>query len=837
MQSPPPLAFLYSFLLFADIGAAAAAAAAAPPPPPPTRLRVEYLGASPLLALDTPRPRFSWALPSLSSRAQAQAAYRLTVTRAFPPPRTLLWDSGVVASNRSANVGFGGAAPLEADADFELAVQWAAAAEPDTLSAPATAAFSTGLLAEADFGGAQWLGSGSGGGGGGGGGGDNDNAFRAEFTLPAAPARARLYMTALGYGRASLNGVRIGAEELGQFVVFRQRVLYDAFDVQPLLGAGCNALGLLLGHGWWAQPTIDVAGPGGPNATRQFRLALSLAFEDGSRMLLVSSPTSSSSSSASSFSSTPLSSLPLLFTSAAGPVLADDIYLGERFDGRIALAQRGFDACSFNASAGWRTAEAPALTPATLGAASSARLLPITTERDFAPANVSAPLPGILVFDFLQNAAGQTTLNLSGCVEGTVVTVTHGELLKDDGSVFNQFAPHATQTAMYTCHGAGGPPPPPPPPPPPQGNATCVAGLAEGGSAHLACGAPGATFSAVDFASFGTPRGTCAAGNLSLGSCHAANSASVVAAACLGRASCEVSSDRKVFAPDPCLHTPKWLDVALTCSAASNGVAAAAAAAHAINDTVEVYRPLFTYFGFRYAQVEGFGNASVALTAHFVHSDVPQTGAFGSASPLLNGVQSALRFASLSNLYDVPTDCPQRERRGWLGDAQVSAPAVLANFEPAHLYGKYLRDIADVQADNRLAPLSANGSISDTAPWYHHGIEPAEPGWGYALFALTADMRDVYDDSDIVARMFPACAAFAETWIALAERNGHALPVTVSQKLHGDWGNYARTTEPPNPPPPPTAHRPPPTAHRPPPTVHRPPPTAHRPPPTTHSPY
>ena len=73
--------------------------------------------------------------------------------------------------------------------------------------------------------------------------------------------------------------------------------------------------------------------------------------------------------------------------------------------------------------------------------------------------------------------------------------------------------------------------------------------------------------------------------------------------------------------------------------------------------------------GFRYVQIVGFPGVpgEEALTAHFIHSAVPQSGEFISSSPLLNAIQHATRFASWSNLMDIPTDCPQRERFGWLG--------------------------------------------------------------------------------------------------------------------------------------------------------------------------
>ena len=83
------------------------------------------------------------------------------------------------------------------------------------------------------------------------------------------------------------------------------------------------------------------------------------------------------------------------------------------------------------------------------------------------------------------------------------------------------------------------------------------------------------------------------------------------------------------------------------------------------------------YTGFRYVQVTGLPGspppAPAALTAHFIHTELQKSGSFASSSPLLNKIQHATRFAGMSNAMDIPTDCPQREKRGWLGDARKAA--------------------------------------------------------------------------------------------------------------------------------------------------------------------
>jgi hypothetical protein len=77
----------------------------------------------------------------------------------------------------------------------------------------------------------------------------------------------------------------------------------------------------------------------------------------------------------------------------------------------------------------------------------------------------------------------------------------------------------------------------------------------------LACVDPSATISKIEFASYGTPTGSCP--NYAVGSCNSPNSAALVEAACVGQNSCTVPAD---FQPDPCFGTVKYLKVVAHCS-------------------------------------------------------------------------------------------------------------------------------------------------------------------------------------------------------------------------------------------------------------------------------
>ena len=111
------------------------------------------------------------------------------------------------------------------------------------------------------------------------------------------------------------------------------------------------------------------------------------------------------------------------------------------------------------------------------------------------------------------------------------------------------------------------------------------------------------------------------------------------------------------------------------------------------------YTPHFTYAGFRYVQLQNYpGTPDMeTLTAHFTHTAYESTGAITFSDPMLTSVQQITRASARSNFMSVPTDCPQRERRGWLGDAQLSAETNLYNFDMGAPYTSFVQQINDAQ--------------------------------------------------------------------------------------------------------------------------------------------
>ena len=184
----------------------------------PTRPRVGYINRP--LGLDVAAPRFSWALQT-SGRAQEQDTYQI---RVFDGASKSVWDSGVVESNASQNVPYAGSTLL-ADSSYRWRLD-VTAGNPGSNGLPvgttANSTFTTGLLTEADWKGAQWIGLPNKGSG---------VQLRTEFEVPAGRSvrRAFPYRVGLGYYTPYLDGARVPTHELDPLPPFRKRVFYDTF--------------------------------------------------------------------------------------------------------------------------------------------------------------------------------------------------------------------------------------------------------------------------------------------------------------------------------------------------------------------------------------------------------------------------------------------------------------------------------------------------------------------------------------------------------------------------------------------------------------------------------
>ena len=125
----------------------------------------------------------------------------------------------------------------------------------------------------------------------------------------------------------------------------------------------------------------------------------------------------------------------------------------------------------------------------------------------------------------------------------------------------------------------------------------------------------------------------------------------------------------------------------------------------------EVYEPRFTYHGFRYVQVTGIKKAPLLndMESIWVHTDPDTAGTFSCSNPDINRVQELIIRTQLNNLHSIPTDCPHREKIGWMGDGLITMEEAICNFDMAAFYSKWFHDMLDAQeADGHVPPIVPN---------------------------------------------------------------------------------------------------------------------------------
>ncbi len=156
----------------------------------------------------------------------------------------------------------------------------------------------------------------------------------------------------------------------------------------------------------------------------------------------------------------------------------------------------------------------------------------------------------------------------------------------------------------------------------------------------------------------------------------------------------------------------------------------------------ETFMPKFNYKGFQYVEVTSDQPIELkkeSLTGYFMHSDVPPIGHIQSSNPTINKIWAATNNAYLSNLFGYPTDCPQREKNGWTGDAQIAIETGLYNFDGFTIYEKWLADHRDEQQANGVLP-----SIIPSSGW---GYEWANgPDWTSTIAIIPWQLYQFYGD-------------------------------------------------------------------------------------------
>jgi len=195
---------------------------------------------------------------------------------------------------------------------------------------------------------------------------------------------------------------------------------------------------------------------------------------------------------------------------------------------------------------------------------------------------------------------------------------------------------------------------------------------------------------------------------------------------------------------------------------------------YTLDGKTDTFRPHFNYKGFRYVEVNSSKPVKIeTLNAYFEHSDVPVAGTISSSDTLINKLWQATNNSYLSNLFGYPTDCPQREKNGWTGDAHTAIETGLYNFDAITIYEKWLADIRDAQQPNGTIP-----AIVPTSDWgydHHNG-----PDWVSSIAIIPWELYQFYGDSKALSDNYEAI----KRYVNLLQRK---CPSGLCDWGLGDW--------------------------------------------------
>jgi len=241
-------------------------------------------------------------------------------------------------------------------------------------------------------------------------------------------ARARVYVTSHGLYELFINGHRVGDELMAPgWTSYNHRLQYQTYDVTNLLNDGRNAMGAVLGDGWYR----GIVGFAGAHEHYGNRLALlcqlEVTYQDGHREIIGSDAR---------------------WRTAPGPILSSQIYDGESYDARLERA--GWNLSGYH-DADWSPVEVIAAPKDALVASEGPAVRRIN---ELVPKRIFKTPAGDAVVDLGQNMVGWVRLKVKGRA-GTVVTLRHAEVLDKDGNFYTDNLRSAKSIVRYTLSGKG----------------------------------------------------------------------------------------------------------------------------------------------------------------------------------------------------------------------------------------------------------------------------------------------------------------------------------------------------------------------------------------------
>jgi len=188
------------------------------------------------------------------------------------------------------------------------------------------------------------------------------------------------------------------------------------------------------------------------------------------------------------------------------------------------------------------------------------------------------------------------------------------------------------------------------------------------------------------------------------------------------------------------------------------------------------FMPRFNYKGFQYIEIVSDKPITLALenlTAYFQHSDAPVQGQIKTSNPLIDKIWWCTNNSYLSNLQGYLTDCPQREKNGWTGDAHTAIETGLYSFDSITIYEKWLADHRDEQQPTGVLP-----AIIPTCGWgytWANGVD-----WTSTIAVIPWTVYLFYGDSKLLSD----CYTNIKMYVDYIDKN---YPTGITDWGLGDW--------------------------------------------------
>jgi alpha-L-rhamnosidase len=372
------------------------------------------------LGVDAVRPRLSWKLAG-TGNSILQTAYSIRVaTDPKFSSSALVWQSGKIMSDESVLLSYGGPALKSAQRYFWQVKVWDNKKHESGWSEIAW--WETGLLSTTEWK-AKWIEM------------EGDTVryapsphFRKEFAIAKTIASARVYVTSHGFYELHINGKKAGDQVLTPgWTSYGKRLQYQVYDVTDMIIKGSNAIGAVLGDGWF-RGTLAWGDNWAIYGKRLgLLLQLKIMFTDGTETIIVSDGTWK--------------------TSHDGAIRMADIYNGETYDATMKLT--GWDAAGYNDTQ-WQKTIVTDYKNNIIASEGS----PVRKIQEIKPVKIFRTPKGSLIADMGQNMVGWIRLKVAG-PKGTVVTLRHAEVLDKFGEFYTTNLRSAKCQLTYTLAGTG----------------------------------------------------------------------------------------------------------------------------------------------------------------------------------------------------------------------------------------------------------------------------------------------------------------------------------------------------------------------------------------------